>query len=327
MNYLQWFQEGDKIKYIQDINLPSTGDGEKDVRLLQAYLLQSHDQPLSGTDPIGEFYVSGIALSPIFSVIGKGISFLGKKLFTKPLSQTTKNLQKFIGQSTGKVKLTEKEVEKLPKELQKEIQLLKQEGVDITQFTRWDIEKAIQKRKQLLRTVGNDTRIVVTEPTPTGNTGKLYENGREKGRIMTSKNDKQLEVEGIYSSEPKNNIGRNLYDAEVITARQDGLEGIVSGGNLISAEKTTSTLEHFPKKEVIRTDGIRKNSKSNIRSYNNPVYLLKEPSSKVNTKSILFKPSIIDNNGIMRIDLSNPDIYKTILPLWMTLQKPSTDQS
>lgn len=29
----------------------------------------------------------------------------------------------------------------------------------------------------------------------------------------------------------------------------------------------------------------------------------------------------------MRIDLSNPDIYKTILPLWMTLQKPSTDQS
>ena len=110
-----------------------------------------------------------------------------------------------------------------------------------------------------------------------------------------------------------------MYDAEVITARQDELEGVVSGGNLISAEKTTSTLEHFPKKEVIRTDGIRKNSKSNIRSYNNPVYLLKEPSSKVNTKSILFKPSIIDNNGIMRIDLSNPDIYKTILPLWMTL--------
>lgn len=144
---------------------------------------------------------------------------------------------------------------------------------------------------------------------------------------MTSKNDKQLEVEGIYSSEPKNNIGRNLYDAEVITARQDGLEGVVSGGNLISAEKTTSTLEHFPKKEVIRTDGIRKNSKSNIRSYNNPVYLLKEPSFKVNAKSILFKPSIIDNNGIMHIDLSNPDIYKTILPLWMTLQKPSTDQS
>ena len=96
MNYLQLLQEGDKIKYIQDINLPSTGDGEKDVRLLQAYLLQSHDQPLSGTDPIGEFYVSGVALSPVFSVIGKGISFLGKKLFTKPLSQTTKiyrNLQ------------------------------------------------------------------------------------------------------------------------------------------------------------------------------------------------------------------------------------------
>lgn len=159
----------------------------------------------------------------------------------------------------------------------------------------------------------------MTEPTSTGNTGKLYENGQEKGRIITSKNNKQLEVDGIYSSEPKNNIGRNLYDAEVVTAKQEGLEGVVSGGNLISAEKTTSTLEHFPKKEVIRTDGIRKNSKSNIRSYNNPVYLLKEPSSKVNTKSVLFKPSIIDNNGIMHIDLSNPDIYKTVIPLWMTL--------
>lgn len=78
MNYLQLLQEGDKIKYIQDINLPSTGDGEKDVKLLQAYLLQSNDQPLSGTDPIGEFYVSGVALSPVFSVIGNGISFLGK---------------------------------------------------------------------------------------------------------------------------------------------------------------------------------------------------------------------------------------------------------
>lgn len=323
MNYLDFI-----YKY-QNPSQPllSTGDEEKDRNLIHAQELYAKDQPLSGTDPVGEFYVSGVALSPVFSAIGKGISFLGRKLFTKPLSQATKNLQKFIGQSTGKVKLTEKEIEKLPKELQKEIQLLKQDGVDITQFTRWDIENAIQKRKQILQNIGNDTRIVVTEPTPTGNTGKLYENGREKGRIIVSKNDKQLEVDGIYSSEPKNNIGRNLYDSEVVTAKQDGLEGVVSGGNLVSAEKTTSTLEHFPKKEIVRTDGIRKNSKSNIRSYNNPVYLLKEPSSKVNTKSILFKPSIIDKNGVMHIDLSNPDIYKTVLPLWMTLQKRSTDQS
>ena len=323
MNYLDFI-----YKY-QNPSQPllSTGDEEKDRNLIHAQELYAKDQPLSGTDPVGKFYVSGVALSPVFSAIGKGISFLGRKLFTKPLSQATKNLQKFIGQSTGKVKLTEKEIEKLPKELQKEIQLLKQDGVDITQFTRWDIENAIQKRKQILQNVGNDTRIVVTEPTPTGNTGKLYENGREKGRIIVSKNDKQLEVDGIYSSEPKNNIGRNLYDSEVVTAKQDGLEGVVSGGNLVSAEKTTSTLEHFPKKEIVRTDGIRKNSKSNIRSYNNPVYLLKEPSSKVNTKSILFKPSIIDKNGVMHIDLSNPDIYKTVLPLWMALQKRSIDQS
>lgn len=78
MNYLQWLQLGGEVKYIEGTNLPSTGDAEKDAKLLQVYLLQSKDQPLDGTDPIGEFYVSGVALGPVFSVVGKGISFLGK---------------------------------------------------------------------------------------------------------------------------------------------------------------------------------------------------------------------------------------------------------
>ena len=120
--------------------LPSTGDEEKDRKLMRAYELYAKDQPLSGTDPLGEFYVSGVALGPAFSSIGKGLTILERKLFPKAI---TRNLKKFIGTQTGP-KLVEQEVNKLPKELQEQIKLLQQEGIDITQFSRWDLEKAIK---------------------------------------------------------------------------------------------------------------------------------------------------------------------------------------
>ena len=92
MNYLDFI-----YKY-QNPSQPllSTGDEEKDRNLIHAQELYAKDQPLSGTDPVGEFYVSGVigekALKLIGSILNKSTSLIIKKAIESSGGRTNKYL-------------------------------------------------------------------------------------------------------------------------------------------------------------------------------------------------------------------------------------------
>ena len=82
MNYLDFI-----YKY-QNPSQPllSTGDEEKDRNLIHAQELYAKDQPLSGTDPVGEFYVSGIIGEKTLKLIGSILNKLTSSIIKKPLN-------------------------------------------------------------------------------------------------------------------------------------------------------------------------------------------------------------------------------------------------
>lgn len=90
---------------------------------------------------------------------------------------------------------------------------------------------------------------------------------------------------------------------------------------------TTSTWNHYPDKKLLGYTGSHSNASmvldemggdlSKLRETNSgPVYLLDRASQYVPTKhQYMFDPSIIDALGNMHINLKDPSIYKSLLPL------------
>ena len=125
-------------------------------------------------------------------------------------------------------------------------------------------------------------------------------------------------------------------------ANQTGLNGVISGKMLLSAPKTYNVWKHFPEKEMIGNRGMHQNtnmvpqnapmrfiteveemtggSEELLYPYGN-IYRLKKPSSlETKTKSTIFDPTIIDNNGKMKIDWNNPNIFKAVgIPFGISL--------
>lgn len=314
------------LKYQQPARpLPTTGNKESDEKLSYISNLYKNDIPLSGTDPLGEFYVSSVALSPLFSGIGKGVQAV-KQLVQKPINEVTQNVIKFAGQSIGP-KLTNAELVKLPVILQKQAKILQEAGVDITKLTRTDLENALTKRWGLLDDLGKETRVARSRPTATGYYAEIVDGGDKVGSIKLTHTKTDPEVSMIVSYKPGNGIGKDLYDTGIRSAQQDGYTGIISGRNLVSPQQTTSTWRHYPNKQLIAKDGLQTFDATTIKE--TPVYLLTEPAGNTPAKSILFNPTIIDKNGIMHIDLKSKDLLKTGLPLWIgtqNIQQATTNQ-
>lgn len=137
----------------------------------------------------------------------------------------------------------------------------------------------------------------------------------------------------------KPGTGRILYDAAIEAANQTGRNGIISGEHLISSPKTFSTWKHYPDKQLIGyygkwgnkmmkpankrvdvntvEDAMNADAANLEFSLNNaPVYRLTQPSRYIPVKDThYFDPEILDEAGNMHVDLSNPSIYRTLIPV------------
>lgn len=315
MNYFEYIQ---KYQYPAG-PLPPTGDSEKDAALARRIDLYNNDRPLSGTDPVGEFYVSGVLLSPIFKGIGKGFATIGKRIFGNPT--ITQKVLEFVGSDSTRPRLTKEEIGTLPRVLQEEIKILESKGVDITKLSKQDLETALTKRWELLKDLSKKTRLTRSRPTAKGYEAEVLQNGENVGHISLSNSATNPRVKMIVSTKPGEGIGKDLYDAGIKTVQQDGYQGIISGENLVSPQKTMSTWKHYPGKELLFNNGLQSLDGTFIKE--TPVYLLNKPAGTTPVKSILFDPTIIGKDGVMHIDLSNKNILKAATPLWGIYQSQS----
>lgn len=199
---------------------------------------------------------------------------------------------------------------------------LQSEGVDLSQLSSEHLLTALNKRNALLNDLSKQQRLVVTTPDNgimgIQNKANLLEGGDNKGVIVFSEdweNTSPQKIGYVHSSLPKQGIGLDLYDAAIRTANAQGYPGIQSGNLLLSADKTVHTLEHYPNKKIINNNG-RWEFENEIKT-NMPVYQLTEPVRNTPVKSTIFNPKIIDENGVMHIDLADPNIYKSMFLPWM----------
>lgn len=144
----------------------------------------------------------------------------------------------------------------------------------------------------------------------------------------------------VYTENVSNNpnihkVEERGLNSAIQFANQTGLNGVISGKQLLSAPKTYKVWEHIPEKEIISNRGMHQNanmipedapmrfiteaeemvgdSKESLYYPFGSIYRLKKPSSlETKTKSTIFDPTIIDNNGKMRIDWNDPNIFKAI---------------
>ena len=71
--------------------------------------------------------------------------------------------------------------------------------------------------------------------------------------------------------------------------------------------------EDTPMRFITEAKEMVGNSKESLHFPFGSVYRLRKPSSlETKTKSTIFDPTIIDNNGKMRIDWNDPNIFKAI---------------
>lgn len=218
----------------------------------------------------------------------------------------------------------------------KQMNKLREKGVNPFGITHADYKKALDKREAILR-----------ETAPEGRTNIItYREKEPDAQSFASKDvfkDKNGKVTDIGITEFKRNGSdfngawvenynkipgegkvqeRGINSGLMFTKEINNTKGITVGDDLMSPEKTEAMLNHFKGKEKTGEIGKARiyDSKGNETGEKNiPVYRIFEPSDlKTRTKSTVFDPTILDKDGNMKIDWNNPDIFKIIgLPLIM----------
>ena len=126
------------------------------------------------------------------------------------------------------------------------------------------------------------------------------------GKIQYFKDkDGSYHIKMIRSDKPNTQIGRDLYDAIEEAAIQNGVDNTIVAETLLQPEKTVHTMETwFPNREIVsnkgRWDLLNDITGDRTSTGGMPVWkLYKERPS--NLKSLIFDPSIVDENGIMHL--------------------------
>ena len=151
MNYIDYFEKGNSLPELSS---------EKQTELNRLTELYEQDKPLSGTDPIGAFVVSNIALGKPTELVLKGIATLGKQTIpyitkgfnhlrqavkSKPNPSITERFLKMVG-SDGTIS-TEGLIFDLGEEQLKLLsQQLEAQGIDMSKVTKSDLQKALDIR-------------------------------------------------------------------------------------------------------------------------------------------------------------------------------------
>lgn len=210
---------------------------------------------------------------------------------------------------------------------------LEEYDIDISGITKEDLEQALNKRIDLLKQNAKEGRFSIIDTDKIiGKTFKIKDfvkdknNIRQVGEMDIIPNKKgEFYVGGVKNIDELKKEGK-VYERGLNSAinlsNQTTKGGVISGWDLKSANKTYKVWDKFEKEKPISYLGEHSNENiigEQYNNFNNYVYKLNKPSSlETRTKSAIFNPNILDENGKMKIDWNNPDIFKIIgLPLIM----------
>lgn len=257
---------------------------------------------LGGQPETGNEYITGEAPNP------------AKKL------QTTANLIKFASQNRGRT------IRNTPGQQYREFIRRFGDKLDLNKISVDDIYSAMRGRRKQLKSLKSSHAEYDTSHKGYPNVKYRDESGNVIGEITLVEDPdgwNRHDVLNIYSN--KRGVGRKLYDGAIEAVIQDGSQGVVSGRGLVSAPKTYSTWKHYPTKKLIGNTGVHGNENmilengdlSQLKEIDNgPIYLLNQPSQYVPVKhTTMFDPEILDASGNMQIQLSNPSLYRTLIPI------------
>lgn len=333
------------LDFIQETPLPSTGDPQKDAELARKYTLYSNDKPLPGADPIAlgivtdrlfrPFELIATAIKPTYKAVKRLVGF-------KQTDDLLTNIYKYIGghkpgpsvaNSKGIFTAAEKE----------QIKLLQDADVDLSKISIEDLTTMMSKRQDDI-IASAPGRINVVNKTDAGwsITDGTATNGNFKthGKTKVNVKDGDVTINNITAYDNAGKVSERAYNTAIQSAQQTGYDGITSGNLLVSAPKTYKVWDHFPNKEVIGNTGIHSNTMvvnspetfikvsnvddmtkattQNVGAMNPKGQIIKiKGKSNLSTpaKSTTFTPTIIDSNGKMQIDWSDPDLFKTVVPI------------
>lgn len=210
---------------------------------------------------------------------------------------------------------------------------LEEYDIDVSGITKEDLEQALNKRIDLLKQKAKEGRFSIIDTDKIiGKTFKIKDfvkdknNIRQVGEMDIIPNKKgEFYVGGVKNIDELKKEGK-VYERGLNSAinlsNQTTKGGVISGWDLKSANKTYKVWDKFEKEKPISYLGEHSNENiigEQYNNFNNYVYKLNKPSSlETRTKSAIFNPNILDENGKMKVDWNNPDIFKIIgLPLIM----------
>lgn len=323
MNYIDYFEGGKSLPELSS---------EKQVTLDQVTKLYEQDKPLSGTDPVGAFIVSNIALGKPAELAFKGLATLGKKaapyltkgfnhlrqtIKAKTSPSITERFLKLVG-SDGSTNAEDLVFDLGEEQLKLLSQQLEARGIDMSKVTKSDLQKALDIRQQQLLKTGPKRKSIVTPDELQGNSKNTitdYINNKPVGETITLKgSDPYLHIGNVVNIKPNAVHGvqeRGLNSAAQI-ADDLNMDGVIISEWLKMPEISTSVYKHFPNKKLIRNNGYYEWATGTTN--NNPVYIITEPAKPVPTKSIIFDPIIINKNGKLRTKWKDKRIFRTIAP-------------
>lgn len=166
MNYIDYFEKGNSLPELSS---------EKQTELNRLTELYEQDKPLSGTDPIGAFVVSNIALGKPTELVLKGIATLGKQTIpyitkgfnhlrqavkSKPNPSITERFLKMVG-SDGTISTEGLIFDFGEEQLKLLAQQLEARGVDMSKVTKSQLQKALDIRQQQLLKTGPKRKSIV----------------------------------------------------------------------------------------------------------------------------------------------------------------------
>lgn len=255
------------------------------------------------------------------SIIGRGLKYAGKQA----IKRATKNkMLKELGEDYTNRLIRALGDKKQPTPISsvkfgnmtsRFAEYLKQQGVDISQFTDRDLLNLMSLRNESVN--GNLPelgRFTLVSESKNGGVpiyqSELY-SGKDNiiGNLSGTITSKDLKVNSVSKTNPKINaergVSEDLYNSAIQYAKQQGYGGVRTGDLLQSPEITYKVWDKFSNKELIGTFG--EHSFNFGETIKNPelrsktildgnVYRLTTPTRFVPTKNqFMFHPSIVDS--------------------------------
>ena len=288
------------------------------------------------------------------SIVGRGLKYAGKQA----IKRATKNkMLKELGEDYTNRLIRALGDKKQPTPISsvkfgnmtsRFAEYLKQQGVDISQFTDRDLLNLMSLRNESVN--GNLPelgRFTLVSESKNGGVpiyqSELY-SGKDNiiGNLSGTITSKDLKVNSVSKTNPKINaergVSEDLYNSAIQYAKQQGYGGVRTGDLLQSPEITYKVWDKFSNKELIGTFG--EHSFNFGETIKNPelrsktildgnVYRLTTPTRFVPTKNqFMFHPSIVDSKTgkLNPPDWNNKDIYKTILPIGVGINNTSYEK-